>query len=76
MFIFIIFGFSSFLFEISLVLNLLDDSKESMNDKDEDIESGNGPSLAQSPVSEVETSACIVNSDPVELNYIKLVVHF
>ncbi|XP_065218841.1 phosphatidate phosphatase LPIN3 isoform X2 [Planococcus citri] len=32
------------------------ESKDGCDDKDEDVESGNGPSLAQSPVSEVEAS--------------------
>lgn len=43
------------------------------DDKDEDVESGNGPSLAQSPVSDVETSARPVSGDAPELNYNKLV---
>ncbi|KAK7576591.1 hypothetical protein V9T40_012877 [Parthenolecanium corni] len=49
-----------------------DDSKEDGHDKDdEDVESGNGPSLAQSPVSDVETSADNHPSLPTELTYSK-----
>lgn len=52
-----------------------DDSKEDSHDKDdEDVESGNGPSLAQSPVSDVETSACNLPAVPAELTYSKLVL--
>lgn len=56
-------------------MHLTDDSKEDGHDKDdEDVESGNGPSLAQSPVSDVETSADNHPSLPTELTYSKLVL--
>ena len=43
---------------VCVCLYLLGISKpSSQDDKDEDVESGNGPSLAQSPVSDVEISS-------------------